>query len=218
MYGDHIIRESAIVAQFLADLVPATHLTPRTGHPEGALMRERIAFFVETYFSKANKYYYSTIAANTDEEADKLAEQYVDAIINEVEPLLQDASPFFGGSSKLTMAEVCWYNPLQSRVAVYQNIRFLFKFPVHEVIWITEITLQVLAASFIIRIFTLPDVENAPLPRTMLAGLETMAPKFYCWAQAVIEHPSVNGIYDRDGCANEMRDRRAKARALALGR
>lgn len=72
---------------------------------------------------------------------------------------------------------------------------------------------QVMTASFIIRIFTLPNVENAPLPKTMLAGLETMAPNFYSWAQAVMNHPSVNGIYNRDGCATEMRDRRAKVRA-----
>lgn len=106
VYGDHIIRESAIVAQFLADSVPATHLTPRTGNSEGALMRGRIAFFVETYFSKANTYYYPAIAAKTDEDADRLGEQFVDAVVKEVEPLLRDASPFFGSSDQLTMAEV----------------------------------------------------------------------------------------------------------------
>lgn len=69
-------------------------------------MRERIAFFVETYFSKANVYYYRAIEAKTDQDAEELGKRYVDAVVKEVEPLLQDAKPFFGGSDKLTMAEV----------------------------------------------------------------------------------------------------------------
>lgn len=108
LYGSHVIRESAIVAQFLADSVPETHLTPRTGQPDGALMRMRIAFFVETYFSKANTYYYPAIAANTEKDAAALGIQFVSAVSTDIEPLLHDAAPFFGGSSMLTMAEVCF--------------------------------------------------------------------------------------------------------------
>ncbi|KJR86031.1 glutathione S-transferase [Sporothrix schenckii 1099-18] len=175
--GDQIIRESAIAAQFLADSVPSTHLTLRTGDIAGALMRARIAFFVETYFSKANKYYYPAIEATTDEEADSLGALFAAAVSSEIEPLLHDAAPFFGGSEKLTMAEV-------------------------------------LTASFILRIFTLPTAENPPLPLTMILGLNSKAPRFYSWAQAVLTHPSVNGIYSLNGCAAEMQERRAKARGL----
>lgn len=50
----------------------------------------------------------------------------------------------------------------------------------------------------------------------MIAGLAENAPNFYAWAQALLHHPSVNSFYDRGACAAEMRDRRAKARALAL--
>lgn len=110
-YGDHIIFESAFIAQFLADSVTSTHLTPRTGEAQEALIRHRIAFFVETYFSKANVYYYRAIEAKTDEDAEELGKRYVDAVIKEVEPLLQDAKPFFGGSDKLTMAEVITLQP-----------------------------------------------------------------------------------------------------------
>ena len=94
------------MAQFLADSVPFTHLTPRTGNLDAAIMRERIAFFVDSYFSKANTYYYPAIAAQTDIEADEIGHKYFEAIVKCIEPLLQDASPFFGGSHKLTMAEV----------------------------------------------------------------------------------------------------------------
>jgi hypothetical protein len=65
-----------------------------------------------------------------------------------------------------------------------------------------------------LRIFTLPYTENAPLPKAMVAGLEEKVPNFYAWARVVMEHPSVNGIYNKDACAAEMCDRRAKARAL----
>lgn len=48
----------------------------------------------------------------------------------------------------------------------------------------------------------------------MISGLAEDAPNFYRWSQAILYHPSVNSIYNRDACAGEMRDRRAKARAL----
>jgi glutathione S-transferase len=69
-------------------------------------VRERISFFVETYFSKANVYYYRAIEARTDQDAEHLGKRYFDAIVKDVEPLLRTANPFFDGSDKLTMAEV----------------------------------------------------------------------------------------------------------------
>ena len=42
----------------------------------------------------------------SEEEKGPLAEKLVDAVVKEVEPLLQDAKPFFGGSERLTLAEV----------------------------------------------------------------------------------------------------------------
>jgi glutathione S-transferase len=105
-YNGLVIIESAIMAQFLADSVASTHLTPRTGDAQGAFVRERISFFVETYFSKANVYYYRAIEARTDQDAEHLGKRYFDAIVKDVEPLLRTANPFFDGSDKLTMAEV----------------------------------------------------------------------------------------------------------------
>ncbi|KAJ5669174.1 thioredoxin-like protein [Penicillium macrosclerotiorum] len=170
IYNGHIVVESAIIAQFLADSVASTHLIPRTGGAQGAFMREKIAFFVETYFSKANIYYYQAIEAKTNEDAEDLGKHYFDAIVTEVEPLLRDKKPFFNGSSMLTMSEV-------------------------------------LTASFIIRIFTLPFTKDPPLPKSMIAGLAEYAPNFYAWAQSTMKHPSVNSIYNKDVCAAEMRDR-----------
>lgn len=73
-------------------------------------MRARIAFFVEAYFSKVNTYYYPAIAAPTDDEADALGVKFATAVCTEIDPLLHDAAPFFGGSEKLTMAEVSFFS------------------------------------------------------------------------------------------------------------
>lgn len=43
-------------------------------------------------------------AQGEDKEVE--VKKLVDVVVKELEPLLQDASPFFGGSSKLTLAEV----------------------------------------------------------------------------------------------------------------
>lgn len=105
-YNDHIIVESDIIAQFLADSVAKTHLIPHTGDAQRALVRAKIAFFVESYFSKSNIYYYRAIEAQTDEEAEEMGICYFNTIVTDIDPLLQDAKPFFNGSEKLTLAEV----------------------------------------------------------------------------------------------------------------
>jgi glutathione S-transferase len=50
-YDGQIITESAIVATFLADAFPPT-LLPASTDPKGPLVRAKINFFVDTYFSK----------------------------------------------------------------------------------------------------------------------------------------------------------------------
>lgn len=47
-----------------------------------------------------------TLLAKSDEEATTNADDLVKGIVKEIEPLLANAGPFFGGSSKLTLAEV----------------------------------------------------------------------------------------------------------------
>ncbi|CRK28580.1 Glutathione transferase omega-1 like protein [Verticillium longisporum] len=104
-YNGEIITESGIVAQFLADAHPS-HLLPASDAKDGALRRARINFFVDTYFSKVNPLLFKIIGASSDEEKNELAKTKVETIVKEIEPLLSDAAPFFGGSDKLTLAEV----------------------------------------------------------------------------------------------------------------
>lgn len=104
-YNGEIITESAVVSQFLVDAFPS-HLEPNTGSPEAALKRARINFFVDAFIGKFQGAMTKAFTAKNDEEAKPIVEAAVGVLVKEVEPLLSDAKPFFGGSDKLTMAEV----------------------------------------------------------------------------------------------------------------
>jgi len=104
-YNGEIIPESGIVAQFLVDAHPS-HLVKTSSEEGGALQRARINFFVDAYVSKVSGPFFAILRADSEEEGEKAVNTYVDAIVKELEPLLKDAGPFFGGSSRLTLAEV----------------------------------------------------------------------------------------------------------------
>ncbi|KAJ6057684.1 hypothetical protein N7499_009396 [Penicillium canescens] len=105
-YNGNIITESGIVAQFIADAHPS-HLLPPSGPAENALYRARVAFFVDAFFSKVVPHLFASLRAASDAERDDAAGLLVDAVVKEVEPLLEDGKgPFFGGSERLTLAEV----------------------------------------------------------------------------------------------------------------
>lgn len=101
--NEEIITESGIVAQFLADAHPS-HLLPASNSPAGALRRARINFFVDTWFSKAGSHWFKLLRT-PEEEKEALVTEFVDIVTKEIEPLLKDAAPFFGGSEKFTLAE-----------------------------------------------------------------------------------------------------------------
>lgn len=43
---------------------------------------------------------------DSEEDKEKLIQEFVEAVKKEIDPLLKDAKPFFGGSEKVTLAEV----------------------------------------------------------------------------------------------------------------
>jgi glutathione S-transferase len=125
-YDGQIVTESAIVSQFLADAHPS-HLVPASGTAEGALARARINFFVDTFFSKAQSVFYKVQSAKTAEDGEELAKIYLDAIVKELEPLLADAAPFFGGSDKITLAEVNdFLLPPRNRLGMALSLTIVF--------------------------------------------------------------------------------------------
>jgi len=92
------------VTQFLCDSRPS-HLLPPLSAPRAALDRARINFFLDTWNSKLGSWY-GIALASSEEEKEKKVEEFLGALGKEIEPLLKDASPFFGGADKLTLVEV----------------------------------------------------------------------------------------------------------------
>lgn len=102
------MTESAVVSTFIADLFPSPTFWPASrSTPTSALERARISFFADTFTGKVNGFLYP-IAKAEGEEKERLGSELVKAVEKEIEPLLDGAGPFFGGSEGLTLAEVFW--------------------------------------------------------------------------------------------------------------
>lgn len=101
-----IITESGVITQYLADIHNGAGLLPGIEKREDVLLRARIQFFVETWFSKIQPSYFAILKSVDDNEASLIANALVAAIKKEIEPMLEDSDPYFGGSKKLTLAEV----------------------------------------------------------------------------------------------------------------
>lgn len=101
--NDEIVPESAIVAQLLADTYPSK-LVPASNAPGGALKRARINFFADAFSTKFFSHLFK--AFKSDEERAEGEKATIAGAVKEIEPLLADAAPYFGGSDKLTLAEV----------------------------------------------------------------------------------------------------------------
>lgn len=93
------------MSQFLVDAYPS-HLLPPSNSVEGALRRARVAFFTDAFLTKFQNHLLKFTFGKTEAEAQAGLEAGLAGLVKEVEPLLADAKPFFGGSEKLTFAEV----------------------------------------------------------------------------------------------------------------
>ena len=94
---------------------PASHSSPTA-----PLTRARIAFFVDAWFSKVQSITIGAIQATDEQEREEKAKQIIAAIKKEIEPLLEDAKPFFGGSETLTLAEALT-GPFLLRLKAFGN-------------------------------------------------------------------------------------------------
>ena len=65
-----------------------------------------MAFFADTFIGKVNGNMYPILRAKGEEEKERLGAEVVEAVRKEIEPLLEGAGPFFGGSKTITLAEV----------------------------------------------------------------------------------------------------------------
>ncbi|KAH7121676.1 thioredoxin-like protein [Dactylonectria macrodidyma] len=105
VYDGEIVRDSGTISQFLADAWPS-HLVRPSGSLEGAFHRARITAFVDAYLSKFQGQVMKALVARTQTETNHAIEGALLDLGKWVEPLLHDSKPFFGGSEKLTLAEV----------------------------------------------------------------------------------------------------------------
>ena len=107
-YNGNIITESAVVTQFLAD-AHQSHLLPASTSEANALYRARVGFFVDAFISKVLPQIFAGQRAQEAGEKDAAAGELVAALAKEVEPLFtwEGPGPYFEGSEKLTLAEVC---------------------------------------------------------------------------------------------------------------
>ncbi|KAL0635972.1 hypothetical protein Q9L58_005111 [Maublancomyces gigas] len=104
-YGEHLLVESQVISQFFVDL-KASHLLPSSGSVDGALARARVNFFNDTFATKVQAPFFGSLTSPNEADRATKATQFLDAIENDIVPLLKDAAPFFGGSKELTLAEV----------------------------------------------------------------------------------------------------------------
>ena len=103
---DEIITESAVVSTFLADSFPKNGFHPPSHEsPTSALTRARMSFFVDTFINKVNTFMYPILLADGKEKEEQ-ATRLTEAVKKDIEPLLANAGPFFGGSKVMTLADV----------------------------------------------------------------------------------------------------------------
>jgi len=103
--GEHILIESQIIVQFLADIAPG-RLAPPSNTPLGAIYRARMNYFIDTWNTKVGSFMFNMFRATTTESKESLSREWVATVKKEIEPLLSDAKPFYGGSNSITLAEV----------------------------------------------------------------------------------------------------------------
>ena len=70
------------------------------------MQRYKVEFFVNTYFTKVHTFFDKAVYSTTSEGTEAAANEYIDAVVKNIEALLKDAGPYFGASSRLTLAEV----------------------------------------------------------------------------------------------------------------
>ncbi|KAL8784771.1 MAG: hypothetical protein Q9195_008907 [Heterodermia aff. obscurata] len=191
---DEILTESAIVSTFIAELFPSPTFWPAShSTPTSALERARISFFVDTFIGKANGLWYP-ILRSEGEEKEKLGGELLQVIVKEIEPLLEDAKPFFGGKESLTLAEV--YRPRGSDDEQWSARQLTI--------------VQALTAPFVLRYQAF--AEKGLLPKSVLNGLGAL-PNYSKWSKAIHEQDAATYIFDGPALADKTAERIAKQKA-----
>jgi glutathione S-transferase len=87
------------------------------------LKRARINFFTDTWNTKLSPFQMSIMKAPVEEKQAKV-DEVIATTKKEIEPLLADAGPFFGGSNELTLAEAI-VAPFLIRMYAFANGKYM---------------------------------------------------------------------------------------------
>jgi glutathione S-transferase len=206
---EQTLTESGIIIQFLADFEQST-LLPPSNTPQGALFRARLNFFNDTWSTKVGSYMFSLFRAQSDAEKEKTSQEWVATVKKEIEPLLADAKPFFGGSNKLTLAEVSDIRSGKRGTVTEWTSGCLLE----SCNLCLTCLLQVNVAPFLLRICALSDAGI--LPSSVKKGLDGL-PNFSRWSHATMAQPSVLSVWDPEQVVSRTADRIQKMKAHTNG-
>ncbi|ETI24241.1 hypothetical protein G647_03610 [Cladophialophora carrionii CBS 160.54] len=171
--------ESAQIVSFLTDLYPS-HILPvlpsgreswgTCSRADTAYMRYRMSLFVDTYFTKINPLMFKLVGADPGEPQEKIVDDILSRLSEEIEPLLSGADmdgkgPYFAGSKSLTFVEVMT-TPFVLRMIDFCN----------DVIFPSRLATAMLDTN--------PSTSNIP--------------RFAKWAKLCTQHPSVTCTWDKE--------------------
>ncbi|KAH6684811.1 thioredoxin-like protein [Plectosphaerella plurivora] len=122
-YGGMLLTESELIVKFLLDS-HSSHLLMGSTEPSGPVQRFRMGFFIDTFFGKVHPVFDRIVYANGVIAKNAAVDEYVNAVAKHAEPLLSNATPFFGSAEHLTLVEVLT-GPFLLRVLKYPNHNML---------------------------------------------------------------------------------------------
>lgn len=65
-----------------------------------------MSFFIDAYWTKFHTILFRLYEAPAKEDEEHIVENAIEGLVKEVEPLLRDAMPFWGGNERLSLVEV----------------------------------------------------------------------------------------------------------------
>lgn len=65
-----------------------------------------MSFFIDAYWTKFHIILFGLFEAPSKDYEERIVDKAIEGLVGEVEPLLKDTAPFWGGNKKLTLAEV----------------------------------------------------------------------------------------------------------------
>ncbi|KAK5188687.1 hypothetical protein LTR99_006138 [Exophiala xenobiotica] len=221
------LTESNHIVAFLTDLYPShltpaitTSLSPSTSpSPDAdnmaiakAHLRYRMSFFIDTFFSKVNPYMFRLVGADSPQTQAKLVDECIALLEKEIEPLLADANPYFGGSDRITVVEVSF-----KLKTIEEFNYFALKSPASltplENLFTHSLNYQAMTTPFTLRLHDFADGQIFPTSLAQRMTDSVKLPNFARWLDLCMAHPSVTYVWDKEYYLPRIVERLPQAKA-----